>query len=503
MPGTEGGYYPFWSPDSRWIGFFTADRLRKIAAAGGPVQTICETSVGRAATWNRRNVILFSSVNNGREVHRVSAGGGISVAVTKRQGGKESSHYWPWFLPDGEHFLYVARANEITSGDLYVTSLDAPHRRKLLIRNSSNAVYSQGHILFAREGTLLAQPFDGAAQELRGDPFTVAERLGSVPLIGFADFSVSRNGVLTHASASGTSRRIFWLSRSGAVLHTYPGSGSYNQLTLSPNGSFIAFTSAVASTGLRDLWVMDAQRGTSTRVTFNAEMTTSPVWSPDGEELAFVQQATGLERVYRQRANLAGNPILIQSFTGSTAMRLSDWSLDGQFLLGSRFDSTRASSLVLLPVNGGTPVPLVSSKFGLGAARFSPDGKWIAYTSNETGSPNVFVQSYSPGQPLSGAKWIVSPGGGFEPRWNGNGKELFYVSPNSEVMSVKLEASASGFKAGVPIRLFETRVPVPDRSGRRYDVSRDGQRFLMTETTGDSGGSALNLITNWLERARK
>jgi hypothetical protein len=198
-----------------------------------------------------------------------------------------------------------------------------------------------------------------------------------------------------------------------------------------------------------------------------------------------------LERVYRQRANHAGNPVLIESFTGSTGIRLSDWSRDGQFLLGRRFDSTQASALVLVPVNGGKPVPLVSSNFRLGGGRFS-----------QTGSVNVFVQTYSPGQPMSGAKWMVSPGGGFDPRWNGNGKELFYVSLDGEVMSVKIETSPSGLQAGVPIRLFEARLPGPEAGGSRYDVTRDGQRFLMT-ATATSGGSPLNLITNWIERARK
>jgi len=509
LSGTENPSFPFWSPDSRFIGFFADGKLKRIAASGGPPQTLCDAPRSRGGTWNREGVILFAPIGSG-PLYRVSASGGLATPVTRFDPSRgEDTHRWPFFLPDGRHFLYLVASfgsnRQKENMGIYVGSLDSKEE-KLLLRANSNVAYapsfakaSEGYLLFLRERTLLAQPFDAKDLRITGDPFPVAEQIQTFPQIYSALFSISENGVLLYraGSASGLAR-LAWFDRSGKAIGSLGAPGDQANPRIAPDGKRVALDIIDPQTGNMDIWIHESSGGTATRFTFDASEDTNPVWAPDGGRIVFGSfRKAQFRDLYQKDSSGAGSEeVLFQSVNSKFPM---DWSPDGRFILYRDFDPKTNLGLWVLPVAGERkPIPFVKTASDMG--QFSPDGRWVAYSSNESGKWEVFVVPF----PGPGGKWQASTAGGSEPRWRRDGKELFYVAPDGKLMVVEVKEGPS-FEAGVARPLFQTRgrEHVSGTDLFSYDVSADGQRFLVNTDVGEATSSPLTVVLNWTAELKK
>ena len=490
LAGTEDSSFPFWSPDSRFIGFFSKGKLRKIEVTGGPAQTLCDAPDPRGGTWNADGVIVFAP--KGADVlYRVAAAGGTPVPLTALDTSrKEISHYHPRFLPDGRHFLYLANSPQRESAGIYVSSIDK-HEPKRLVSTDASAEYAPpGYLLFLRERTLMGQGFDADKLALRGEPFSVAEqvdRLGGGAR--FALFAVSQTGVLTYRTGFSDSSQLTWFDREGKALETVGPTGGYNSPWLSPDEKRVAFGRQELEGGGFDIWLLEIARGNLNRFTFNPAIDQSPIWSPDGSRIVFGSDREGVLNLYQKAASGAGNDeVLLKS---DHPKNPNDWSGDGRFILYQT-----GTDLWILPLAGEQkPFPFLQTEFTEGWARFSPDGKWIAYNSNESGTWQVYVQSF----PASGGKWMISADGGAQPQWRRDGKELFYISSNRKLMAVDVKGNGSTFEAGVPKALFDLRLQTPALPGPRnyYIAAADGKRFLVTSVSEERVTTPTTVVMNW------
>jgi len=500
LAGTEDASYPFWSPDSRFIGFFAGGKLKKIEASGGPPLTLCDAPLGRGGTWNREGVILFAPTVN-TPLHRVSASGGAATPVTTIDLSKnETTHRWPYLLPDGRHFLFVAGTpyapKENPTNAIVVGSLDSKESR-LLFYTHANAIYAAGHILFLRQNTLMAQPFDAKRLELTGDAFPIADPVQEDEATLRSIFSASQDGLLAYLEgASGGDRKLIWVDRSGKNLGEIPEAGAYVGPRISPDGKRLTFT--LTSSGY-DVWSYDIARGVKTRLTFgsaSAQANQNAAWSPDGRRIAYSSVREGKFGLYQKPSDgSGGEEVLLEGIPQSRY--LSDWSPDGKVLAYQGTHQGILSSW-MLPLSGEhKPYPFLPSQFTQIQASFSPDGKWIAYCSNESGELKVYVVPF----PGPGGKWQVSPGGGCAPRWRRDGKEIFYLSPDNKMMAAEVKASGSSFEIGTVQPLFETR-PFRTVINGSYDVSADGQRFVIAYEAGQPT-AAITLVVNWTADLKK
>jgi eukaryotic-like serine/threonine-protein kinase len=497
IAGTEDGQYPFWSPDSRFIGFFARGKLKKIAVSGGAAIDICDVSgEPRGGAWSRDGVILFEP--HWREgLHRVSADGGVSQPVTRVDAKRrETTHRWPVFLPDGRHYLYLAGSHvaEDTSGEnaIYVGELGTTDRR-LLLHARSNVVYASGYLLFVRGRELVAQRFDPKRLTLEGEATTVVNGVRYERGFLQAVFSASETGILAFQRGEAqTQTRIRWFERSGRPGEYLTEPGLYFDVTLSPDGK----TAAVSTGDPGDIWLYDLARGIRTRLTFDPMTDNGPVWSPDGKAIYYSSDRKIHWRIYRRRVSGAGQEEPISSETEPAAAW--DVSPDGRFLV-YELNATRAGTnldLWIMPLAGaGKAIPFLAASFSESEAKFAPDGRWLAYTSDESGRREVYVTSF----PGHEGKWQISSGGGTAPRWRRDGRELFYVAPDRRIHSVEVRPGAT-FEAGAPKALFATqiaRLPLGF-----YDVTADGQRFLVTEFVRSEEPEPITLVVDWLA-ARK
>jgi len=497
LPGTEGANSPFWSPDSRFVGFsvFTEGKLKKVEVTGGPPQTLCDAAQALGGTWNREGVIVFGHLN--APLHRVAAAGGPATPVTELDASrKETSHVLPHFLPDGRHFLYVARTNQQGGADIYVAALDSKERKRLLGADS-NAVYAGGHLLFLRERTLLAQAFDAGRRELTGDPVPVAEQVGVS--FGRGNFSASETGVLAYGGGSGGNRHLAWFDRTGKPLAVAGPPAGYNDLNLSPDQTRVAAAVLDRQGGFSDVWLLDLARGTSSRFTFDPAGDSLPVWAPDGSRIAFTTSRDGPANIYQKVSSGAGNDEpLLKSDAGKS---LHDWSRDGRFLVYSQVDPKTKRDLWVLPLFGDRkPMPYLRAEFDESHAQFSPDGRWMAYVSNETGASQVYVQPF----PASGGKWQISTAGGSQPRWRRDGKELFYLSLDAKLMAVPIQAGAT-LQPGIPNPLFQSSIAgaVSLAFSHRWAAAADGQRFLFINAAEEATSTPLTVVLNWTATLRR
>ena len=513
LAGTEGAVFPFWSPDSRFIGFFAGGKLKKIEATGGPPQTLCDAPVGRGGTWNREGVIVFAPDVTG-PLHQVSAAGGVPSPVTHlSESRKESNHRWPTFLPDGRHFLYLAfgTGEQAESNAILVGSLDGGEPKRL-VDASSNMAYAPprhgqgGHLLFVRQGTLLAQPFDAADLELTGDAFPVAERVQQRPWTGAAltGFSVSENGVLVYQpEGEDSGGRLIWHDRSGKKLGALGEPGFYNNPQLSPDGKRVAVHSIDPQARNGDVWVFDLVRGTRSRFTFDAGMDSHPIWSPDSSRIVFAGGRKGTFDLYQKAASGAGAEELV--LESQVRERSSSWSLDGRYIAFDRA-AQGGDDLWVLPLAGDRrPFPVLQTSFDDEWPMFSPSGRWIAYQSNESGQFQVYVlpfQVNAQGQLLAGAggKWMVSTGGGTQPVWRRDGKELYYLAADNKLMAVEVRETLTSIEFGAPKALFDV---APWRSPRYYTATADGQRFLVVGAEQTGPPLPLMLVMNWAGELKK
>jgi len=493
LAGTEGAFHPFWSPDSRFLGFFADGKLKKIDAAGGPPITLCEAPMGRGGTWNLDGVIIFAPNNTGA-LHRVSASGGASSEVTKLDEARgELSHRWPCFLPDGRHFLYLGRGSILSEGEtaaICVASLDS-QGSKLLLRANSNTAYTQGHLLYLREGALLAQPFDARRLETTGDAFPIAEQIQHIPALGRGVFSVSENGVLAYQTGSATGNlQLTWFDRSGKPLGVLDDPAPNANPKLSPDGKRLAVVITDPQTGHPDIWLYELARGIKTRFTFDPAGEREPIWSPDGSRIVFTSNRKGHFDLYQKSANGAGSEELLLESNFDKAP--SSFSPDGRFLLYSAVDPKTKADLWVLPLGGDRkPFPFLQTEFTESFGQFSPDGRWIAYRSDESRGGEIYVAPF----PGPGGQRQVSTAGGRQPRWRGNGKELFYLSPDDKMMAAEVNGQGATLEVGAVRPLFEARQSVT--GGFLYDVTGDGQRFLINAAVEQKASSPIILVQNW------
>lgn len=495
LPGTEDASFPFWSPDSRSLGFFSTGKLKKIAVAGGLPQTLCDVLIGWGGTWNRSGIIVFASSNRG-PLYQVSASGGTVTHVTTLDTSRgDSSHAWPQFLPDGRHFLYLVRSGKAESTGAYIGSLDSK-ASKLLVHTGFGAAYAPpeqrgpGYLLFPSNGALTAQRIDLGNLQVTGEPVALIQRLdGTVLGVGGPPpFSVSVNGVLAYVTVSATNTRLVWMDRKGIELGSIGPPGAYDHAELSPDETRIAVDRGDPRTGNRDIWLVDIARGAISRFTFDPASAWVPAWSPDGSRVLFVSERDGTSDLYQKAATGARKEEVL--FGSEIPKHHSDWSPDGRFIAYENEDSPKNMNIWVLPLFGDRkPIPLASTGFSEMYPRFSPDGKWIAYASDESGEFEVYVQSFL----AMDVKRQISTNGGIQPRWRGDGKELFYIEAR-KIMAVEVKPGAN-FEVGTPKFLFEMHMSRADPR-HQYTVTSDGQRFLVNTPVTEPVSSPI-VVVNW------
>jgi len=492
LPGTDKPDLPFWSPDSRFIGFSAGGKLKKTAISGGSLQTLGDAPQFRGGTWNRDGVILFAPTANG-PIYRVSAAGGTPVAVTSLDSARqEDSHRWPYFLPDGKRFLYLARSSQKEKSAIYVGSLEARETKLLLAGDLRAAYAAPGHLLFLREHTLVAQPFSLRGLEVAGEPSPIAEQVMR-NAAGHASFSASNNGILVYTSVGVPSTTFVWFDRGGRqpVPSSLP---SFDRdFWLLPDERRVAVARADPATDNVDIWLIDLSRNTASRVTFDTSASEEcPVSSPDGTHVIFVSARGGSYRLNLKALSTIGPEETL--LTSSRDVCPNDWSPDGRFVIYQSWELGGHFDLLLLPLYGDRqPVPFLRTQFNERHARFSPDGSWLAYVSDESGRYEVYVQSF----PVPRGKWQISTAGGADPKWGRNGKELFYLAPDGKLMSVEVRLG-SKIEASTPKTLFDTGIGQIGVTNYRnhYAVAADGEHLLV-RTFDEHASRPINVVLNW------
>jgi len=500
LPGTEDAQYPFWSPDSRYIGFFAQRKLKKIPAGGGPPQTLCDVGYARGGTWNRDGVILFGQ--SGGPLQQVSSAGGVATTVATSEGGR--AYRYPVFLPDGRHFLYTLPAGDQSTG-VYLAALDSPAARRILADPSgavwvpSSPASQHGHLLFIRDGSLMAQPFDPSTLQLAGEAFPIATQASFGPDNAYPLVSASADGLLVYlAGRNAADRQLTWFDRSGKELSNVGSRGHFRGVALSPDEKTVAADHV--SVGIAsDLWLHEWTRGVESRfTTHQTSVNGVPVWSPDGRRIAFASNRTGRFDLYVKNAGEAGqDQILLQNGNRKTP---SDWSRDGQYLLYTETDAkTQSDDLWVMPMEGDPkPVPFLHTEFNETEGQFSPDGHWIAYASDESGRFEIYVRPF----PAGPGRRKVSVNGGAYPRWRSDGKELFYLTTEGKVIATAVKVGLRNeFESAGPQELFDAHVgymrPGEAPLYNYYSVTHDGQRFLVTAAAAEVAGTPLTLVLNW------
>jgi eukaryotic-like serine/threonine-protein kinase len=511
LPGSEANEStppPFWSPDGRFVAFDAGGKLKKLDVSGGPPQTLCDLpSVAVGGAWNRDGDIIVGNITGGL-LHVRETGGATSPVTTLDPSRKEEFHMLPSFLPDGRHFVYlrVAPGGPEFSGT-YVGTLDAKpdeQSKERLLPYQVGLTYAAatdsgpGRLLFLREGTLMAQPFDERRLVLAGDPVPVVERVGSFRDSGF--FSTSDNDVLVYRTA-GSDSQVTWFDRLGNVSGRVSEPGGYRGVALSPDGSrAVASRTDPQDASKADLWLFDLSRGTgATRLTLGTGIAEMPIWSPDGKRIAFT---FGNNMLRQKLASGEGGEQELMRVDTAGSIRPADWSPDGRFLLYAAADSNATTwDLLVLSGSDPKPVPFVRSGFTEEQGRYSPNGRWVAYVSNESGLDEVYVRAlatdFSSSSASAGGSVLVSRGGGTSPRWRRDGRELFYLAPNGKMMAIEVNAGQQ-FDIGAPTPLFQT--PPGAIVG---DVSADGKRFLLVTPVGPSASAPFTVVMNWAAGLKK
>jgi dipeptidyl aminopeptidase/acylaminoacyl peptidase len=404
-------------------------------------------------------------------------------------------------LPDGRHYLYLALSGQQANNAIYVMSLDSPETRRLLSGAEAGATYAPpGYLLFLRGTTLMAQPFDAERLELTGEPHPIAENVIFNIVPRLAGFSVSDNGVLVYRSNASANTQLTWFDRAGRPLGTVGPTADQRNHALSPDGRRVAVGRIDLDAGTRDIWLIDLERGTNTRFTSDPSNDAFPLWSPDGSRIVFSsQRETGLAAIYQKPASGTGSEELFVQ--ANLPVIPTDWSRDGQYLLCQTSNDPKTHfDLWVLPLSGERKlIPLFQTEFNEVQGQFSPDARWVAYASNESGRLEIYVQSFPPGR----GKWQISTNGGAQPQWRRDGRELFYMSGDLKLMAVEIRAAPNRFEASLPRPLFNLHIVTLPVVRNHYAVSADGQRFLVNTLVEESAPSPLTVVMNWTADLKK
>jgi len=499
LPGTDGATYPFWSPDGHALGFFAQGKLKTIdVASGRSAQVIADAPFGRGGAWGRDGVIVFTP-DAWSGLYRVSSSGGVSAKVTEPDAAQSQvSHRWPVFLPDGRHFLYLACnfSGKLDKNEIVVGSLDSAE--KLQVANaSSNAVYSEpGYLVYWRDNALVAQSFDLHNYTLVGEPRIVSDAVQYFAQTNFAVFTVAGSTLVaqTGMGKGANNSQLTWFDRHGKQVGTVGGPDQVANPKLSPDGRRVAVDQTDTDGRHVNIWVHDLVNNAVARIGFGPWLEQVSVWSPDGKRLVYTSNEKLFFSLYEKNSDGSGSAQNIFD-AGSPQQGPWDWSRDGKYVL-----ARKERELWYLTTSDWRAQPLLQTQFLIRNAQFSPDGKFVAYSSSETGTWEVYVSPF----PAFNSKWQVSRSGGEEPRWRSDGKELFYLAPGGSMMSVEVKTGA-GFESGVPNALFPThlRQPISAMDFFSYDVTGDGQKFLVNSKLDTSSAAPLSIILNWPSEMQK
>jgi eukaryotic-like serine/threonine-protein kinase len=504
LPGTESAKFPFWSPDSLEIGFFQDGKLKRIDLAGGPPVVLCDAQDARGGAWSSEGVIVFAPhAINGTPLEQVPATGGQPSPVASPKGtGAGFSTRWPEFLPDGQHFTYLSgNLDQPGSPNLgvYVGKLRS-NEVKFLAPADSEALYAPpGYLVFLRGDTLMAQEFDAGNQELKDSAVPIAQGVGSPRQYRLGLFSVSRTGLLIFGQTPGEGGgQLTWFDAAGKQSGTV-GQAGVSFPRLSPDGKRLAYMAGSVARMNGDIWVADLERGIQTRFTFGPQINVAPVWSPDGSQIAYAGLAPGSGgfAIFVKNSSGAGDAqqIFYQPVTNSIP---TDWTADGKYIIFRALGQNGRAGIWALPLSGDRkPFPYIRSQFNVDAGRVSPNGRWIAYASDESGTDEVYVSSF----PYGGGKWQVSQGGGDEPEWGREGNTVYYHAPGGTIMKASVRETGSAIEIGNAERILQQPMSAV-LSGVAYAVSPDEKRFLVDKS--DQGApEPLTLVTNWTATLKK
>ena len=503
---------PFWSPDNQFIAYFEQSKLKKIALTGSAAETLpeilCDSPGQTSGSWSRDGLILFGNGPTG--LSRVSANGGAVTACTTVDTARgELGHSAPAFLPDGRHFVYWVSHRDTTQSGLYLAALAGGEPRLLLsglsARNIGMALpvagqragQGDGYLTFVRQGALLAQDFDYSRNELVGDPIRIADYVPA-PVIALAHFSLATNGVLV-LQENEPQQQLTWFDRSGHKLGTMGSGGQYSFPRLSPDGRRLAVGHATSPLQLDDVYLFELASGVGTPFTFDPSQDLLPLWSPDGSQLVWVSPREGVTHVFHKAASGAGqDEVLLRS---AFYKSVCDWSADGRFILYEELNPQTAHDLWLLPLEGERrPWAWLKTSAAEMAARFSPDGKWIAYQSNESGRPEIYVQAFTPGATAASGKRQLSLNGGSAPRWRRDGRELYYLAGDGKLMAVAI-TPGSALQFGAAHALFAPS-GLQVNADRGYTLTGDGQRFLFVTRAADAVVPPFTVVLNWMAKLK-
>ena len=495
LAGTEGASFPFWSPDSRSLAFFAGGKLKKVDIRGGATETLTDAALGRGGTWNQDGVIVFAG-RASSPISRISDAGGIATSATTFDAEQGIfTQYWPQFLPDGRHFLYYQRSAQPEHQGIYVASLDSPQGTRVLA-SETRAVYASGHLLFVRDGILFAQPFDDRTFRTRGEPARIADGVGYwATAFAYTAVTASTSGVLAFGPSVVFTTSLRWHDRRGPTSGPAVAPRPYVTPRLSPDEtSVIVAVTDAATTTQPDLWLVSLARGTTSRMTSDQSGDWFPVWSPDGNQLFFGSARNGATAVF-QKTGVSPETALAVGAVASVATYPLDVSRDGGSLLYMQ-SSSRGYDIGVRSLAGDQKtIPYLAGPFNEVQARFSPNKRWVAFASDESGRFEVYVRAY-PADNTS--PMTISIAGGMQPEWRGDGKELFYIAADGKLTAVPVVTESVSFSAGTPHALFSVEVPEPTAPyPGQYAVTRDGQRFLVNTLVEQSTRPALTVVTNW------
>lgn len=501
LAGTENAEGLFWSPDSQFIAFSAGGKLNKISLSGGSATTIGPAPVGGlSGDWNRDGTIIFSA--SSKAIQRISAAGGSPTDITTADEAQgDLGHIWPAFLPDGRHFLYRVGNRDPEKQGIYLSSLDGGEAKLILATDGRAYVVEdpdaggKGYMVFTREDVLMAQSFDLKQYQLTGEAVRLADQLQ------FADSGIAVTGNMMVFAEGSMDQRLTWVDRTGKTLGTVGPVGTYGLRDISPDGQQIAASRSDATTRKQDIWLFDLARGTESKFTVDPADDSWPTWSPDGNRIVWMSDRTKKSGLYMKAANGSGQDELL--FESVNSKYPVQWSPDGRFLLYREFDPQKRSDLWILPIEDERkPYPWLSTQFEESSWRgFSHDGKWLAYSSNETGRSEIYIQAFVPGEPASGAKWPISTGGGTMPTWRRDGRALYYYDNKGKMMEVDVTLGPK-IVAGVPREVFDIG-PLRADMNRAWSMTGDGQRFLFVTRAEDADLSPFTVVLNWMAELKK